>query len=83
MTINAPTKNILDLGLPVTPDSSLDPLIYRELSVIYQALRNLHNSIIPQYSAAPPYVKGMVYFDTTLNKLRVGGVAAWETITSI
>jgi hypothetical protein len=32
--------------------------------------------------AAPAYVKGLIYFDTTLNKLRVGGAAAYETITS-
>jgi len=31
---------------------------------------------------APAYVKGAIYFDTTLNKLRVGGATAWETITS-
>lgn len=31
---------------------------------------------------APTYVKGGIYFDTTLNKLRVGGATAWETITS-
>ena len=34
-------------------------------------------------AAAPAYVKGAIYFDTTLNKLRVGGATAWETITSI
>ena len=33
-------------------------------------------------SSAPTYVKGGIYFDTTLNKLRVGGVTTWETITS-
>jgi hypothetical protein len=33
-------------------------------------------------SAAPSYVKGGLYFDTTLNKLRVGGASAWETVTS-
>jgi hypothetical protein len=33
-------------------------------------------------ASAPTYVKGGVYFDTTLNKLRVGGATAWETITS-
>lgn len=40
---------------------------------------------IPQYSTAgaPAYVKGALYFDTTLNKLRVGGATAWETITSV
>jgi hypothetical protein len=31
---------------------------------------------------APAYVKGGLYFDTTLNKLRVGGASAWETVTS-
>lgn len=40
---------------------------------------------IPQYTTAgaPAYVKGAVYFDTTLNKLRIGGATAWETVTSI
>lgn len=32
---------------------------------------------------APPYEKGAIYFDTTLNKLRVGGATGWETITSV
>jgi hypothetical protein len=32
--------------------------------------------------SAPAYAKGGVYFDTTLNKLRVGGASAWETVTS-
>jgi hypothetical protein len=34
-------------------------------------------------AAAPAYVKGAMYFDTTLNKLRIGGVTAWETVTSV
>lgn len=41
--------------------------------------------IYPQQAttaAAPAYVKGAIYFDTTLNKLRVGGATGWETITS-
>ena len=41
--------------------------------------------IFPQQHAttgAPAYVKGAIYFDTSLNKLRVGGAAGWETITS-
>lgn len=33
-------------------------------------------------ASAPPYVKGGIYFDTTLNKLRVGGASGWETVTS-
>lgn len=32
---------------------------------------------------APAYVKGAMYFDTTLNKLRIGGAAGWETVTSV
>jgi hypothetical protein len=31
---------------------------------------------------APAYVKGGLYFDTTLNKMRIGGATAWETVTS-
>lgn len=32
---------------------------------------------------APAYVKGAIYFDTTLNALRIGGATGWETITSV
>jgi hypothetical protein len=31
---------------------------------------------------APAYAKGLIYFDLTLNKLRVGGATAYESITS-
>jgi hypothetical protein len=34
-------------------------------------------------AAAPTYVLGGMYFDTTLNKLRIGGASAWETVTSV
>lgn len=33
-------------------------------------------------ASAPTYAEGGLYFDTTLNKDRVGGVAAWETVLS-
>lgn len=33
-------------------------------------------------ASAPAYYKGAVYFDTTLNKLRIGGATGWETVTS-
>lgn len=33
-------------------------------------------------ASAPTYAIGAMYFDTTLNKLRIGGAAAWETVTS-
>ena len=35
------------------------------------------------FATAPAYVKGGLYFDTALNKLRVGGATAWETVTSV
>jgi len=34
-------------------------------------------------ASAPTYVLGGMYFDTTLNKLRIGGATAWETVTSV
>ena len=34
-------------------------------------------------AGAPAYVKGAMYFDTTLNKLRIGGATDWETVTSV
>ena len=34
-------------------------------------------------TGAPSYVKGAIYFDTTLKKLRVGGATGWETVTSL
>lgn len=34
-------------------------------------------------ASAPAYVKGGIYFDTTLNKLRIGGATGWETVTSV
>lgn len=47
---------------------------------------NVSGLIYPQQAAtasAPAYAKGAIYFDTTLNKLCVGGATAWETITSV
>ena len=40
---------------------------------------------IGQYTTAgaPAYAKGKLYFDVTLNKLRVGGATGWETVTSV
>lgn len=40
---------------------------------------------LPQYTTGtePAYGKGLTYFNTTLNKLRVGGATAWETVTSV
>ena len=33
-------------------------------------------------ASAPTYVKGAIYFDLTLKKLRIGGVSAWESLHS-
>jgi len=53
---------------------------------LYQALTTPALILRPIQAAtasAPPYEKGAIYFDTTLNKLRVGGAVGWETITSV
>ena len=45
-----------------------------------------NGTISPRMSTtvlAPTYVKGAMYFDTTLNKLRIGGATGWETVTSV
>lgn len=47
---------------------------------------NVAGLLTPQQATtttAPAYVKGAMYFDTTLNKLRIGGATAWETVTSV
>ena len=31
---------------------------------------------------APPYQQGGIYFDTSINKMRIGGAAGWEVVTS-
>lgn len=33
-------------------------------------------------AAAPNYIVGGMYYDTTLHKLRIGGATGWETVTS-
>jgi len=40
--------------------------------------------ILGQYTTAtePAYVKGAQYFNTTLNKMRIGGATVYETVTS-
>jgi hypothetical protein len=56
------------------------------LSIDASSNSTFGGTIKPQQAttaAAPAYVKGAIYFDTTLNKLRVGGATAYETITSV
>jgi len=40
--------------------------------------------ILAQYTTAtrPAYVKGSQFFDTTINKMVIGGATAWEVVTS-
>ena len=61
-------------GLPADPTADLRATS-GSLTLIYPE----------QHATAggPAYVKGAIYFDLTLNKLRVGGATAWETITSV
>ena len=68
------SKGDHDHGLPADPTTDL------------RASTGATTLIYPQQHAtagAPAYVKGALYFDTTLNKLRVGGASSWETITSV
>jgi len=66
--------------------------LLRMLDIMHQDIANAINSNdsgtggtthVPQYASAPTYVKGDMYFDTTLNKLCIGGASGWETITSV
>lgn len=85
MTISAPITSVIDIQLPATPDAVNDPVTYRELLRIYQAIRALQASIIPQYTTAnrPTYKAGLLIYDTTLGKLVVGGAVGWEVVTSV
>lgn len=78
----------LDIYLPIAPEITDNPNTFKELQRIYVALRSIQafcQYYQGQYTTvnAPPYVKGNMYFDLTLNKLRVGGATAWETVTSV
>lgn len=70
-------------GVGVAEINSGTPGTFRDLM-----LRNLISSggvITPsQYTNAtePSFVNGNVFFNTDLDKLRVGGASAWETVTS-
>jgi hypothetical protein len=53
-------------------------------NTVRAAIWRFNGTFLPvQLASAPAYEKGAIYFDTTLNKLRVGGATAWETITSV
>ena len=88
MPVAGAVSGELDIRLPVTPELVVDANTYKELQRVYQALRSIqafcqyYHGNHPTVSA-PPWSVGHMYFDTTLNKLRVGGVVGWETVQSI
>jgi hypothetical protein len=56
------------------------------LKINIDGTANVYGVFFPQQAptlSAPTYAKGGMYFDTTLNKLRIGGATNWETITSV
>lgn len=59
----------------------------RKTGTYVETLRVKYNGPLMPFQAptasAPTYIKGGLYFDTTLNKLRVGGATGWETVTSV
>lgn len=66
-------------------DVSASPSWQVSLVEVYGKIAS-NGTIKPRLSTtalAPAYEKGAIYFDTTLNKLRVGGASGWETITSV
>jgi hypothetical protein len=68
-------------------DAMIAPLTITNISGGILNLQDQQGNIVQfgepiQYSSAPTYIKGQIYFDTTLNKLRVGGISGWETISS-
>ena len=82
-SVNAGVIYQLTTSNPITLTTSL--LVF----VLYDYTNVLvnNNIVIKPLQAptisAPTYVKGGLYFDTTLNKLRVGGATVWETVTSV
>jgi hypothetical protein len=56
----------------------------KDAAVATLANKTLTTPLIGQYTTAgaPAYAMGALYYDTTLNKLRVGGATTWETVTS-
>jgi hypothetical protein len=50
--------------------------------LLTSALLNQNDITQAPTVSAPSYVKGSIYFDTTLNKMRIGGASGWETVTS-
>lgn len=57
-----------------------------ELGAQYITLTHLYGGVLlQQFSTAnrPTYRRGLLYYDSTLQKLRIGGATGYETITSV
>lgn len=69
---------------PVSPSPILSEVVALQAHGHVPAMGPGFTFSPPQFptASAPAYGKGLVYFDTTLNKLRVGGATGWETVTS-
>lgn len=77
--------NAATTGLPLLTFTGSDANVSGTISAKGTGTLGFGNVILPVQAAtvsAPTYIKGGVYFDTTLNKLRIGGATAWETVTS-
>ena len=78
-SIAAPENGMIvqgNVGIGITtPTEKLDVTGNIKLSGIH---------ILGQYTTAtrPAYVKGSQFFDTTINKMVIGGATAWEEVTS-
>lgn len=80
-TLNNSDTNSIVIGFQGRGNGS-NTVTLGNTSIIDTFLRGRVN--IQQYTTAtrPIYVKGAVIFDSTLNKLVVGGATAWEVISS-
>jgi hypothetical protein len=74
-------SNAWKLNFGANPSSGTNVLKVTTAGVV-----TFTGTITPQKATtagAPAWVNGAMYFDTTLNKLRIGGAAGWETVTSV
>lgn len=62
-----------------------DYYVRQILRQVVEAFKSIPSGIdiVKKYASPPPYVKGGVYFDTTLSRLRVGGATGWEDTSGV
>ena len=67
------------VGVETTRAEAAEALLAPKASPAFTTLMD-----IPQHATtgAPAYAEGRMYYDTTLHKLKIGGAAAYETVTS-